>query len=106
MANPATPPLQRGQVILNKYEVLRSLGRGHFGQVFQVFNRNLRQISALKVILVENPESHKAVVEAQAMSLCGHDHVVMILTADVFDGPVLIEMEYIEAGSLGDRLRR
>ena len=93
-------------MILNKYEVLRFLGSGHFGQVFQVFNRNLQQTSALKVILVGDPESHKAVVEAQAMSLCGHDHVVRILTADVFDRSVLIEMEYIEGGSLGDRLLR
>jgi eukaryotic-like serine/threonine-protein kinase len=106
MAELTAPLLQPGQVILNKYEVLRFLGRGHFGQVFQVFNRNLQQVSALKVILVENPESHKAVVEAHAMSLCGHDHVVRILTADVFDGSVLIEMEYIEGGSLGDRLLR
>ncbi|WP_457090101.1 serine/threonine-protein kinase [Microvirga sp. P5_D2] len=106
MAELTAPLLQPGQVILNKYEVLRFLGRGHFGQVFQVFNQNLQQVSALKVILVENPESHKAVVEAQAMSLCGHDHVVRIITADVFDGSVLIEMEYIEGGSLGDRLLR
>jgi len=40
------------------------------------------------------------------MSLCGHDHVVKILTADVFDGAVLIEMEFIQGGSLGDRLSR
>jgi serine/threonine-protein kinase len=100
------PLLQLGQLVLNKYEVLRFLGSGQFGQVFQVFNRNLQQVSALKVIIVKNPESHRAEVEAQAMSLCGHDHVVRILTADVFESSVLIEMEYIEGGSLGDRLLR
>nr|WP_246550016.1 serine/threonine-protein kinase [Bradyrhizobium liaoningense] len=98
--------MQPGQVILNKYEVVRPLGAGHFGQVFQVFNRNLQQHSALKVVFVEDPAAHRAVVEAQAMSLCGHDHVVKILTADVFESHVLIEMEYIDGGSLGDRLIR
>jgi len=69
-------------------------------------NRNLQQLSALKVVIVQDPSQHRAVIEAQAMSLCGHDHVVKILTADVFDGAVLIEMEFIQGGSLGDRLSR
>ena len=56
MAELTAPLLQPGQVILNKYEVQRFLGSGHFGQVFQVFNRNLQQVSALKVIIVQNPE--------------------------------------------------
>ena len=46
------------------------------------------------------------VVEAQAMSLCGDDHEERVPTADVFEDHVLIEMEYIDGGSLGDRLNR
>jgi serine/threonine protein kinase len=98
--------LQPGQFVLNKYEVMHHLGTGNFGQVFKVFNRNLQQISALKVVIVDNPAEHRAVIEAHAMSLCEHDHVVKILTADVFDNSVLIEMEFIEGGSLGDRMAR
>ena len=90
--------------MLNKYEIVRPLGSGRFGDVFLVINQNLGRASALKLIRVANPVEHRAVVEAQAQSLCGHDHVVKVLTADVFEGAVLIEMEYLEGGSLADRL--
>jgi serine/threonine-protein kinase len=106
MHDPTKLLAQPGEVILNKYQVLSFLGAGRYGQVFQVRNRNLGKISALKIVVVDDPDRHKAVVEAQAQSLCGHDHVVEIRTADVFDGSVLIEMEFIEGGSLGDRLAR
>jgi serine/threonine-protein kinase len=95
---------QPGDIVLNKYEIIRPLGSGQFGDVFYVINRNLGRQSALKLVRVANPIEHRAVVEAQAQNLCGHDHVVKILTADVFDGAVLIEMEYLEGGSLADRL--
>ena len=101
----ATLTLQPGDVVLNKYEVVRTLGEGRFGEVFLVYNRNLSRQSALKLIRVDNPIEHRAVVEAQAQYLCGHDHVVKVLTADVFDGAVLIEMEYMEDGSLADRMK-
>ncbi|NTG27197.1 serine/threonine protein kinase [Agrobacterium rhizogenes] len=97
---------QPGQIVLNKYEIIRQLGSGQFGDVFHVVNRNLGRESALKLIRVANPVEHRAVVEAQAQSLCGHDHVVKVLTADVFDGAVLIEMEYLDGGSLADRLQQ
>ncbi|QDG93245.1 serine/threonine protein kinase [Rhizobium sp. NIBRBAC000502774] len=101
----ATLTLQPGDVVLNKYEVVRTLGKGRFGEVVLVKNRNLSRQSALKLIRVDNPFKHRAVVEAQAQYLCGHDHVVKVLTADVFDGAVLIEMEYMEDGSLADRMK-
>ncbi len=104
----AVAPLtfQRGEIVLNKYEIVRRLGSGQFGEVFHVVNRNLGRESALKLVRVANPVEHGAVVEAQAQSLCGHDHVVKVLTADVFDRAVLIEMEYLEGGSLADRLQQ
>ncbi|TIM30127.1 MAG: serine/threonine protein kinase [Mesorhizobium sp.] len=94
-----------GTILLGKYEVIRPLGRGQFGAVYLVFNRNLSVHSALKVVQVIDPDRHVAVVEAQATSLCGHDHVVKIRTADRFDGAVLIELEYLDGGSLSDRLK-
>ena len=68
MTDLATFILQPGQVVLNKYEVVRPLGAGNFGQVFQVLNQNLQQHSALKVVFVADPAAHRAVVEAQVMA--------------------------------------
>lgn len=102
---PVQISLAPGQIILNKYEILRPLGAGQFGEVFHVLNRNLGHEAALKLVRVEDPVKHRAVIEAQAQYLCKHDHVVKVLTADVFDGAVLIEMEYIDGGSLASRLK-
>lgn len=102
----ATITLQPRQVVLNKYEVRRLLGVGHFGEVYHVLNRHLGHEAALKLVRVIDPSQHKAQIEAQAQNLCTHDNVVKIFTADVLNGAVLIEMEYIACGSLGDRLAR
>jgi serine/threonine-protein kinase len=96
--------VQPGEMLLNKFEVIRPLGRGHFGEVHHVINRPVGRPAALKIIEVTDPATHRAVIEAQAQNLCSHDHVVKIHGADVIDGFVLIEMEFIEGGSLGDRL--
>jgi eukaryotic-like serine/threonine-protein kinase len=99
-----TYSVQPGEVLLNKFEVIRPLGHGHFGEVHHVFNRPVGRPAALKIIGVKDPTKHRAVVEAQAQNLCSHDHVVKVHGADVINGFVLIEMEFIEGGSLGDRL--
>ncbi|SIR28238.1 serine/threonine-protein kinase [Bosea sp. TND4EK4] len=106
MADLVPTLLRPGETILNKYRVERFLGRGRFGEVHLVENVPMARYSALKVVVVKDPATQRAVVEAQAHSLCGHDHVVEIRSADVFDGSVLIEMEFVEGGSLGDRLQR
>lgn len=106
MQNIANMAFRPGQIVMNKYEIRAILGMGAFGEVYEVFNRNLGCLSALKLVRVVDPLAHRAVVEAQAQYLCGHDHVVKVTTADVFDEAVLIEMEYLEDGSLGDRLNR
>ncbi|MEJ1161354.1 serine/threonine-protein kinase [Prosthecomicrobium sp. N25] len=105
---PAIMPLglQPGTVLLNKYEVIRILGSGYFGEVYHVRNRSLGHEAALKIVQITDPVSHRAHIEAQAQHLCNHDHVVKIYTADILNGAVLIEMEYIDGGSLGDRLSR
>lgn len=98
--------VQPGETISGKYDIIDLLGAGRFGQVFYVFNRLLGIHSALKIVRVEDPALHRASVEALAQSICGHDHVVKIITADVYgDEFVLIEMEFIEGGSLEGLLK-
>jgi eukaryotic-like serine/threonine-protein kinase len=98
--------VQPGNVLLNKFEIIRPLGRGHFGEVHHARNLLVGRPAALKIIEVIDPATHRAEIEAQAQYLCAHDHVVKIHGADAFNGFVLIEMEYVEGGSLGDRLKR
>jgi serine/threonine-protein kinase len=106
MPNAEPYRVQPGNVLLNKFEILRPLGRGHFGEVHHARNLLVGRPAALKIVEVTDPNTHRAEIEAQAQYLCTHDHVVKIHGADTFNGFVLIEMEYVEGGSLGDRLKR
>lgn len=103
---PPASAFQPGDLVLNKYRVLAFLGQGMFGEVYHVLNETLGREAALKLVRVLNPLKHKAVVEAQAQSLCSHDNVVAIHSADAFPNAVLIEMEFLPGGSLADRLER
>lgn len=96
----------KGQILINKYEVISRLGEGHFGNVYRVFNRNLGHEAALKVVDTTNPIAYRSHIEAQAQNICSHDNVVKIITSDILLDSVLIEMEYIANGSLEDKLKR
>lgn len=93
---------------IGKYEVLATLGSGHFGRVYRVRDDALGREVALKIIPTTNADAVKTLVEAQAQNLCRHDNCVHVTMADVVvvqgDLSVLIEMEYLPAGSLQSRL--
>jgi serine/threonine protein kinase len=105
---PKSGILQAGTRALG-YDIITLINAGQFGEVYEVFDSAMGRRSALKLIEVTDPASHKAVVEAQAHYLCSHNNVVEIITADeISAGPisyVAIEMEYIPEGSLEDRIR-
>jgi tetratricopeptide (TPR) repeat protein len=45
-----TPSLTPGQVLLNRFRILRRIGRGGMGEVYEAFDIELNQIIALKTI--------------------------------------------------------
>jgi eukaryotic-like serine/threonine-protein kinase len=47
------PALSEGELLLNRFEIIRPLGRGGMGQVFEAFDRELQEKIAIKVL---NPE--------------------------------------------------
>lgn len=96
------PPIS--SIIPNKYNVLKRLGRGRFSDVLLVENKDLRRLSALKLIrkgvigLIE-PE-----IEARVQEMCAHPGVVKLLAHYELPDGVVLELEYMESGSLADRL--
>jgi len=90
---------------IDKYEIIRHLGSGHFGNVYLSNDRALDQIKAIKVLDVPDPNNFmKELEEAQILNKCRHKHIVEVNEANLYDVnsklSVIIDMEYIEGGSL------
>ncbi len=94
------------------YRVIRPLGSGGFGKVYEVEHDRLRTRYALKV--VNRDLAHRKDVawrlleEARELGrFIDHDHLVKVIDANTTrDGRVFYVMELLPGGSLRDELRR
>jgi serine/threonine protein kinase len=99
---PPTP----GQILFDKYEVIRELGGGGMGKVLLVRNSELDVERALKLIKTGSASNHEFMVrfqrEARAMARLDHPHIVKVYTARIspVDNEAYIEMEYVRGQSL------
>ena len=90
---------------IDKYQIIKPLGSGHFGQVFHAFDRALMTEKAIKVLKVTDPQQFlQHLEEAQILRACTHKHIVTINEANVFpvngEHRVVLDLEYISEGSL------
>jgi WD40 repeat protein/tRNA A-37 threonylcarbamoyl transferase component Bud32 len=90
------------------YTVLEELGRGGMGVVFKATAEQLNRFVALKMILSGDLASTEAgarfLKEAEAVARLQHPQVVQIFRIGDYQGRPYLEMEYVEGGSLADRL--
>ena len=98
--------LEPGSILGGRYEILKTLGEGGMGAVFQAHDREVDRIVALKVIRPELAGSREILqrfrqelVLAQQIT---HRNAVRIYDLAVADGVRFISMEYIEGQELAD----
>jgi tRNA A-37 threonylcarbamoyl transferase component Bud32 len=109
---PAQQPDEMGR--LGGYRILRVLGTGGMGVVFEAEEAALGRRVALKVMRSEmamNPAARKRFLrEARAMaaatSITNHDHIVTIHAVGEADGIPFISMPLLRGETLDDRLKR
>lgn len=90
---------------IDKYEIVSHLGSGHFGDVYLAQDRALDAEKAIKVLEIADPHNFmKEFEEAQILNKCRHKHIVEVNEANLYEIAgelkVVIDMEYIEGGSL------
>lgn len=97
-----------GDTIADRYEVVRELGRGGMGVVYEAVRRDIGLTVALKVLHDPAPKrasrfAHEARITASLRS----DHIVRVLDFGTVDDayPFLV-MEMLEGFSLEDELHR
>jgi eukaryotic-like serine/threonine-protein kinase len=90
------------------YTILEELGRGGMGIVFKATAERLNRLVALKMILagdLAGPEaSARFMTEAEAVARLQHRQVVQIFRIGDHNDWTYLEMEYVDGGSLVDRL--
>lgn len=70
---------------IDKYQIIKPLGSGNFGQVFHAFDRALMTEKAIKVLKVTDPTQFlQHLEEAQILKVCTHKHIVTINEANIF----------------------
>lgn len=94
---------------INGLEILRELGRGGMGAVYEAYDPALERKVAVKIAL---PEAASAVgkrrflKEASAMALLSHPGIVKVHSFGEHGGLPYFVMEYVEGRSLHDFLER
>jgi serine/threonine-protein kinase len=91
------------------YEILGELGRGGIGVVYQARDLRLKRLVALKMIrsggLAGPEERQRFQGEAEAVARLAHPGVVQVFEVGEHGGLPYLALEYLDGGSLAERLR-
>ncbi len=95
---------------LGPYEIVAPIGAGGMGEVYKATDSRLERTVAIKVLpehLAESAERKQRFErEAKAISQLNHPHICTLYDIGNQDGIDYLVMEYIEGGTLADRLKR
>ncbi|MGE5346772.1 MAG: protein kinase domain-containing protein [Acidithiobacillales bacterium] len=99
-----------GELLGERYEVLGLLGKGGFASVYQVRNRNLERLEALKVLdesrSAESDVTKRFVQEARLVASLEHPGIIRIHDFGNAGGFLWFTMQYVDGPSLALRLER
>jgi len=107
-ASPREPARNEKWPVIAGYHILAELGHGGMGTVYKARQQQLKRVVALKIIrsTAERNPRHQArfSVEAEAAARLQHPNIVQIYEVGQQDGVHYLGMEYVDGGSLAQRL--
>ncbi len=100
----------RQAFFFGKYKLLRRIGSGGMGSVYQAEEARLRRVVALKVLHPEKVTAGTSAArfrrEIHAASLLQHPNIIQALDADRIGRTHYLVMEYVDGHDLGRWIRR
>ena len=99
-----------GTVLADRYRIVRLLGEGGMGQVYEAQHLNINKRFAIKLLRPEIVSNQEAVArfrqEAWSASSIGDENIVEIDDfATLPNGSVYLAMEYLQGRALSERMR-
>jgi hypothetical protein len=92
--------------LLGKFRLEKRIGQGAMGIVYQAIDMALNRPVAIKTLPRTSPEDAVALRrEARAMAGIQHPHLAMIFGAESWNGYPLLVLEFLERGTLAERLQ-
>jgi serine/threonine protein kinase len=103
--------LNIGDIIQNKYRIVKMIGEGGMGAVYEGENTLIARRVAIKVLhnsAAVNPDIvQRFQREAQAAGRIGNDHILDVLDlGNLADGDLFMVMEFLDGENLADRIDR
>jgi WD40 repeat protein len=102
-------PLEAGTVVAGRYQLLREIGCGGQGIVFEAWQTELRRVVALKMLpsATGSTQTRLALFRAEALAHAAltHPHIVPIYDFGEHGGRPFLVMEFMPGGSLADCVR-
>ena len=97
---------------IGRYEVVRVLGQGAMGVVFEAIDPRLARRVAIKTIRVESLDGHQAMAyesrfetEARAVARLAHPNIVTVYDSGQMDGQSYLVLEFVAGVNLKQCLR-
>lgn len=85
----------------HKWEIIGELGDGAFGKVYKAQNKENSSLAALKQVEIKSEEDIEDFsVEIDILAECRHENIVGLFEAFVFDGKLLMYIEFCEGGAI------
>jgi WD40 repeat protein/serine/threonine protein kinase len=104
----AVPVIRPAPSQVGDYDILAEVGRGGMGVVYKARHRGLHRLAALKMVLAGEfaspAQELRFRLEAELAARVQHPNIVQVYEIGSYDGRPFLALEWVEGGSLANRL--